>query len=166
MPTAQNRFQGCTRLNVLFSYRTNFTAAPDMYLHSADFKEPLNLQSLSGVRRFRFYILFSNKMQQGNFENAIYFNRSNVEFWKQQLNTAVLSAMFRPLSRSRAPRSKRHAVGTTPAHKRCLFQNSSFCWSRKELKNFEFFQNSKLSLISKHIGYTSSTTQLSNNFVL
>ncbi len=32
-------------------------------------------------------------------------------------NFAVLSAMFRLLSRSRAPRSKRHAVGTSPAHK-------------------------------------------------
>ena len=26
------------------------------------------------------------------------------------------------------------------------FQNSSFCWNRKELENFEFLQNSKLRL--------------------
>ena len=72
-------------------------------------------------------------------------------------NFAELSAMFRPLrslpslqcklvSRSRTFRSKRHAAGTSSAHKQCLFQNSSFCWSRKELENFEFFRNSKLRL--------------------
>ena len=65
-------------------------------------------------------------------------------------NFAELSAMFRPLrslpslqcklvSRSRAPRSKRHADGASPAHKQCLFQNSSFCWSRKKLENFWVF---------------------------
>ena len=71
----------------------------------------------------------------------------------------MLLARFRPLrslpslqcklvSRSRAFRSKRHADVTSSAHKRCLFQNFSFCWSRKELENFEFFQNSKLRLNS------------------
>jgi len=34
--------------------------------------------------------------------------------------------MFRPLSRSRAFRSKRHAAGTSPAHKWRSFQNSTF----------------------------------------
>ena len=61
----------------------------------------------------------------------------------------MLSARFHPLSRSRAFRSKWHADVTSPAHKRCLFQNSSFCWSRKELENFEFFQNSKLSQVER-----------------
>ena len=28
----------------------------------------------------------------------------------------------------------------------CYFQNSSFCWSRKELENFEFFQKSTFKL--------------------
>ncbi|MGP1511472.1 MAG: hypothetical protein ACTTIT_03025, partial [Treponema sp.] len=63
-------------------------------------------------------------------------------------NFAELSEKLRPLrslpslqcklaSRSRAFSSKRHAAGTSPTHKRCLFQNSSFCWSRKELENVE-----------------------------
>ena len=58
---------------------------------------------------------------------------------KDCLSDDILSAKPRPLSRSRAPRSKRHAAGTSPAHKRCLFQNSSFCWSRKKLENFWVF---------------------------
>ena len=62
---------------------------------------------------------------------------------------AVLSAMFRPLSRSRAPRSKRHAAGTSPAHKWRSFQNFTFYWCRKELENVEFFQNSTLSFNTK-----------------
>ena len=47
--------------------------------------------------------------------------------------TTEFAMKTRTLSRSRAFRSKRHADGTSSAHKRCLFQNSSFCWSRKEL---------------------------------
>ena len=62
-------------------------------------------------------------------------------------NFAVLSAMFRPLSRSRAFRSKRHAAGTSPAHKWRSFQNFTFYWCRKKLENFEFRKNSKLRLI-------------------
>ena len=54
--------------------------------------------------------------------------------------------MFRPLSRSRAFRSKRHAAGTSPAHKWRSFQNFTFYWCRKELENFEFFQNSTFDL--------------------
>ena len=46
--------------------------------------------------------------------------------------------MFRPLSRSRAFRSKRHAAETSPAHKWRSFQNFTFYWCRK---------NSKLRLI-------------------
>ena len=66
--------------------------------------------------------------------------------------------MFRPLrslpslqcklvSRSRAFRSKRHAAGTSPAHKWRSFQNFTFYWCRKKLENFEFRKNSKLRLI-------------------
>ena len=54
--------------------------------------------------------------------------------------------MFRPLSRSRAFRSKRHAAGTSPAHKWRSFQNFTFYWCRKELENFDFRKNSKLRL--------------------
>ena len=66
-------------------------------------------------------------------------------------NFAVLSAMFRPLSRSRAPRSKRHTARTSPAHKWRSFQNFTFYWCRKKLENFEFRKNSKLRLINKII---------------
>ena len=50
-------------------------------------------------------------------------------------------------SRSRAFRSKRHAAGTSPAHKWRSFQNFTFYWCRKELENFKFRKNSNLSLI-------------------
>ena len=61
---------------------------------------------------------------------------------KDCLSDDMLSAKPRPLSRSRAFRSKRHAAGTSPAHKWRSFQNFTFYWCRKELENVEFFQNS------------------------
>ncbi len=54
--------------------------------------------------------------------------------------------MFRPLSRSRALRSKRHAAGTSPAHKWRSFQNFTFYGRRKELENVEFWENSTFGL--------------------
>ena len=67
--------------------------------------------------------------------------------------TTEFAMQTRTLSRSRAFRSKRHADGASHAYKRCLFQNSSFCWSRKELENFEFRKNSKFELDSRKISF-------------
>ena len=65
--------------------------------------------------------------------------------------SAALTTEFAPqtrtLSRSRAFRSKRHAAGTSPAHKWRSFQNFTFYWCRKELENVEFFQNSTFEVL-------------------
>ena len=67
--------------------------------------------------------------------------------------TTEFAMQTRTLSRSRAFSSKRHAAGTSPTHKRCLFQNSSFCWGRKDLENVEFWENSTFELDSRKISF-------------